>query len=122
MVGTLLLRTLANHFAFPVLMTVVFVLLLLWLCRIFRNTVVTDIPNNHQHPPAAINLRNVAVSIIFLFLIQAAHTEENEPECNFKLLLTRLNGIIRRCASDTDGIEKIRDALCSTPAALHSSL
>ena len=81
MIESHFIRTIAGYFGIPLLMFVSFVLLLFWLCKLYQNSVVTNVPNHVAHqegqrppiPPRGFQLRPLINLILLLFLCQILH-------------------------------------------------
>ena len=132
MVAVKFVQTLAGYFGFPVLLTVVFTLLIFWLCRVFRNEVVTEIPDPRRPPvpPRAgvplhpLNVRNVAALIFLCLSFQLVMTTPEsamtKPEAcdgiRVERAINRVIAELKACLVEADYIEDIRDALCMVPA------
>ena len=119
MIESHFIRSLAGYFGMPLLMFVSFALLLFWLCKIFRNTVVTDVPNNHPEgnivnrpavPPRPNNMRTLTTVALLFVLCQLSfetlHNKtvgaEENPVCeqNPRKAFKKVMSYIEDCSSD----------------------
>ena len=94
MIESHFIRSLAGYFGIPLIMFVSFALILFWLCKIFQNAVVTDVPNNRRDreidnrpviPPRPNHLRTITtVALLFILCQTSQDTAQTKTVCAFQ--------------------------------------
>ena len=122
------LKALAGFYGYPIIMIVCFVLLIFWLCRIFNNNALVDLPENNPRPrdarpavpPRQIPLRNLATIALLFIVCHIAGTRgvsaENSTEksclVDVRTRIKQLGFTLKRCTKETVTLESITMAVC----------
>ena len=114
MVSAVLLKTIASHVGFPLLASVAFILITIWLCKIFQRNVIIQIPedNGQRRNDQGVNLRPLAGAMIF-FLIKQAYSS-SDGVCKLKSALAKLSDELEDCDLNSKGLKKFQEFLCDS--------
>ena len=114
------MKTLAGYYAFPIFLVICFILVTFWLCRLFSNTAITNIPdnlnnNNNNAVPQQRNQRNLRRMTTFALAFVILHIVGGEEKlCNLKQKFSRLKTAIRQCNVNTETIHFVDDTFCKS--------
>ena len=116
------MKTLAGYYAFPIFLVICFILVTFWLCRLFSNAAITNVPdnrnndnNNNNAVPQQRNQQNLRRMTTFALAFVLLHIVGGEKNlCNIKQKLSRLKTAMRKCDVNTETIHLMDDMFCGS--------
>ena len=108
------LGVLANYFGFPMIATIGFILVLLWLCRVFRSSAITNVTNETEMTNTPHRNRRLprisSITLVLLLVPILCATQVEDPRvayCTIEHYIKQLERALKLCFSKSARIEEL---------------